>query len=194
MSASITVAANPDSIFSLKVDLSDAEWSELLPENLSPFRVEETQRPCLAYRDGIFPGSKNYGKDRQTSEIKRFPNYIEFSKITSDEVVPISGQLYLTTKFYDRRYEGWSSEEILKKEEEIIGYCFNGDVYCVDDKAEIYKMFYGLVYKNLVAKKDTFIKLEQFLSRGIALELTGADEEFLTNLKDILLESLKNAK
>lgn len=186
----IFVTNNPDSILNIPIDFSTKEWSNLLPENILPFKIEEIRRPCSAFPDGIFPGAEKYGNDKQITRIHKFPNYIEFSKIISDELVPISGQLYLTTKYYDRRKEGWSSTEIKNKNGEVMGFCLNGDVYCAADKSEVDKVFYGVVYKSIVSKEETFIKLKKNLKEGITLELTGAPEEFLIQLKHILLSDL----
>jgi hypothetical protein len=189
--SSVSVTINPNSVLTIPIDLSTKEWSMLLPDNIPPFKVEENRRHCSAFHDGIFPGAEKYGDDKQITRIQKFPNYIEFSKILSDELVPVSGQLYLTTKYYDRRKEGWASAEIKKKEGEVMGYCLNGDVYCAADKSQVDKVFYGVVYKSLISKEEAFIKLKKNLKEGLTLELKGAPEEFLFQLKDILLADSK---
>lgn len=187
----ILITTNPESELFSEIDFTKSEWSTLCIDNLSPFKMEELRRPCSAYSDGIFPGASMYENNKQISRIQKFSNYIEFSKIVSDEVVPISGQLYLTTKFYDRRKEGWSALENKKKEGEVMGYCINGDVYSIADKAQVYKVFYGIVYRSLVSKNPAFIKLQQMLKDGISLCLVGADEDFMLNLKNVLLDNFK---
>lgn len=191
--AKILVSTNLHPALYSEIDFSSKDWSSLLPENLSAFKMEEIRRPCSAYSTGIFPASREYDKDKQITRIQRFPNYIEFSKIISDEVVPISGQLFLTTKFYDRRAEGWTSNDIKKKvnnDSDIIGYCINGDVYCAKDKDSVYKVFYSMIYKSLIEKSEVFNKLLTMLKDGIELGLLNADEEFLKYLKTILLSCL----
>lgn len=186
----VLVSTNLHSTLYSDIDFNDKEWSSLLPENINVFKMEEIRRPCSAYNNGIFPASKEFSKDKQITRIQRFPNYIEFSKIISDEVVPISGQLFLTTKFYDRREEGWLSNVIKKKvmnENDIIGYCINGDVYCAKDKDNVYKIFYGTVYKSLIEKNESFIKLLIMLKDGITLNLISTDKEFIKYFKDVLL-------
>lgn len=189
----VLVSTNLQSALHSEIDFSDKEWSSLLPENLHVFRVEEIRRPCSAYTDGLFPQSKQHDETKQITRVQKFYNYIEYSKILSDEVVPISGQLFLTTKFYDRRGEGWASAEIKKKvtnEKDIVGYCINGDVYCAKDKDNVYKVFYGIVYKSLVEKSEAFVKLVSILKDGVTLNLIGGNEDFLKYFKDVLLSCI----
>ena len=183
--AKVLVSANSHPTLFCDIDFSSKEWSSLLPENISAFKMEEARRPCSAYPEGIFPGADKYREDKQVSRIQKFPNYIEFSKIVSDELVPISGQAFLTTKFYDQRKEGWSSNEIKKKEGEIMGYCLNGDVYCAADKSDVDKIFYS-VYESLISKEEKYLKLKQMLKDGVCITLLGADEEFLNKFKNLL--------
>lgn len=185
----VTVNSRPG-LFS-EIDFREPEWSSLLLKNLSSFKMEELRRPCAAYVDGIFPGATAYGENKQISKIQKFPNYIEFCKVVADEVVPISGQQYLTTRFYDRRKEGWGSDILKKKEGEIIGYCLNGNIYCAADKAQVDEIFYGVVYESLISKDPALLKLRQSLLDGICLSLTGADDDFLNILSNILLKGTK---
>ena len=175
-----------ESRFCCSVDLNSTEWSALLPENLSPFKVSELRRPCSAYINGLFPGAEVHGEKEQITRIKKFPNYIEYSKIVSDELIPISGQLFLTTKFYDRRKTGWSSETFLQKDGPIMGYCLNGDVYGVSDQENVYNYFYNVVYKDLVSNKPEFIRLSSMITDGICVEFSGGCPEFRKYLKEIL--------
>jgi hypothetical protein len=189
----VLVKTNSHSILYTDIDFTNKEWSSLLPENMEPFKVKEAKRPCSIYSNGLFPKCKEHGKDNQIIKVQRFPNYIEYCKIISDEIVPISGQLYLTSKFYDRRAEGWTSKNIMKKvvnENDVMGYCINGDVYCAEDKDNVYKILYGLVYKSLIKKTESFNKLLSMLKDNIALNLIYSDEEFIKYFKDILLSSL----
>ena len=188
----VLVSANSHPTLFCDIDFSSKEWSYLLPINISAFKMEEIRRPCSAYPDGIFPGADKYGEDKQISRIQRFPNYVEFSRIVSDELVPISGQAFLTTKFYDRRKDGWSSHEIKKKEGEVMGYCINGDVYCAADKAKVNEVFYGIVYESLISKEEKYLKIKQMLKDGICLILLGTDEELLIQFKNILLQNIKS--
>ena len=55
----------------------------------------------------------------------------------------------------------------------------------------MYKVFYGVVYKSLIEKDHNFLKLIQMLKDGIGLNLTNADDEFMNNLKNVLLETIK---
>jgi len=183
----VEVSRNSVSTLKSDVDFNDSEWSCLLPENLNnKFQIEELLRPCKSYPEGLYPLSKKLN-DKQVSRINRFDNYIEFSRIVDSEIVNVSGQLFLTTKFYDNRKEGWSSKEIKKKVGDTIGYCINGDVYCAEDKQCVYKVFYINVYKLLIAKKEPFKELISMLKRDIELTLISDDIDFLKYFKDILL-------
>lgn len=178
--------------FVTNIDLSSPEWSSLLPENLTPFKMEETLRVCSEYEDGVFPSAMKSTDDKQVTRIQRFPNYIEFSKITSDELVPVDGQLYLTTKFFDRRKLGWASDSILSKvtdDNEVMGYCINGNVYCAADKKTAYSIFYQVVYKSLIVKNPAFDRLLSILKDGFCVKFSNADQEFMEQLKTLLLSS-----
>lgn len=186
----VEVSKNPFSILKSDIDFSNTEWSCLLPENLNKkFQIEELLRPCKAYPDGLYPLGKKLN-DKQVTRINRFCNYIEYSRIISSEIVNVSGQLFLTTKFYDNRKEGWSSKEIKKKVGDTIGYCINGDIYCAEDKECVFKVFYNVVFKSIIQKNPKFNELLTMLKNGVTLTLIGSDEEFLKNLKIILLESI----
>lgn len=184
----VLVAPHPGSLLTIIIDLQSQEWSALLPENISSFNIEETKRPCSAYKDGIFPGCRPFSEKNQIFLVGKFSNYIEFTKIVSDEVVPISGNYYLTTKFYDRRAEAIVSKDYLKKEGEIMGYCIDGNIYCAEDKSLVYKTIYQCIYKQLIAKEEPFLKLQEHLRSGANLELRGENAEFMESLKEILLE------
>lgn len=189
--AKVLVTVNPKSELFSEIDFRQPEWSSLLPQNLSSFKMEELRRPCGAYPDGIFPGAERCRDNNQIFKIQNFQNYVEFCKVVADEVVPLGGQLFLTSKFYDRRKEGWSSEVIKKKEGEVIAYCLNGDLYSVDDEARVNQIFYDVVYNSLVLKDPAFLKLRRSLLDGVCLELTGADLEFLERVKSVLLKDLE---
>ena len=185
----VEVSRNQASILKLDIDFSRDEWSGLLPENMNKkFRIEELLRPCSAYPEGIFPASTKL-IDKQATRIDRFANYIEYSRVVSSEVVNMSGQLFLTTKFYDNRKEGWSSKEIKKKAGDTVGYCINGDLYCAEDKDSVYQVYYKIVYKSLVKKDPKFNEILNKLKDGVSLTLIGSDEDFLKNFKIILLEN-----
>lgn len=188
--AKISVSTNSSPELSIEIDLSKTEWSSLLPCNISPIHVEESLCTCSTFKDGVFPGASSYGTGRQISTIKNFENYIEFCKLVSDEVVPIMGELFVTTKFYERRQEGWSSDFPRKKTGEIIGYCINGDVYHPADKEHVYQIFYGIIYKGLMSKNIAFIQLQDYLRNGFRLEINTENEEFLHYFTECLMKSI----
>ena len=175
---------NPSSQIYMTIDLNDVEWSPLLPTSLGNFKVEESLRTCLSFPDGLFPGAESLGPSNQVSRIKKFPNYIEFSKVTSDEVVPLAGQLYLTTKFYNRRKEGWSSDKIEAKEGEVLSYCIDGDLYSPNDKTVIDKV-YSTVYRSLVQDLPAYINLVSYVKTGLGLHIKGPSN-FLPYLETLL--------
>lgn len=185
----IRVTTNENPLLYTDINFHDEAWSPLLPENLPPFNIEEYLRPCKAYKDGLFPGAKK-GKDgKQITLVQNFRNLLEFSKVMSDEVVPGYGNLFLTTKYYERRQDGWTSKETRRKEGEIMGYCLNGDIYGTSAKHIIEGDFYRSVYKIVAGRLSAFKKLQEFLREGICLNLIGADEDFLEHLTEILLLS-----
>jgi len=180
--AEIQVALQPFSQFTSEVNLEDLEWSQLLPESLGSFRIEEKLRLCKSFQNGLFPGAELTERGVQTSRVKKFPNYIEFSKVVSDEVVPISGNLYLTTKFFERRKVGWSSDNLEKKDGEVMAYCIDGDVYSLEDNTPAEKIFYGTIYRSLIKDLISYQKLVQKVKDGICLKIRGASRELLDNL------------
>jgi hypothetical protein len=69
------------------VDLNSDPWSCLLPDKIPPFGVEEFCRPNNVYSDGILPGSTPSGNNCISTKINVFTNYLEWSKVTLDDVV-----------------------------------------------------------------------------------------------------------
>jgi len=182
----VLVTTNPDPKVYVDIDLSGPEWESLLPHNIPSFKMEELRRPCTAYPDGVFPGSAPYGENKQITKIHKFTNYVEFSKVIADEVIPLSGQLYLTTKFYERREEGWKSIKDLQKSGEIIGYCINGDIHSAADRVIADRTFYGIVYESLVSTNPAYQKLKRQLRDGVCLTLISENKEFVKHLSDVL--------
>lgn len=187
----VLVTTNKNPIFYININLTDKEWESLLPDKLPPFKIEELKRPCSSYPNGIFPGAEDNQTNKQIFRVHKFSNYVEFSKIVADEVVAISDQNFLTTKFYNRRKKGWSSEKIIKKSGDIQGYCVNGDVYGVSNKDAVDKIFYGVVYYSLIYKMPEFINLQKYLRDGLCIILTGADNNFLGHFSEVLLMSIR---
>jgi len=190
--ARVIVTTNQNPPFFIEINLNDQKWSILQPNNLPPFKIEELKRPCPAYPNGIFPGGEENSTDKQISRVCNFTNYIEFSKIVSDELTSISEQQFLTTKFYNRRKDGWESTKPLQKKGGVQGYCLNGDVYGISGQETVEKIFYGVVYRSLVQKIPEFIYLQQSLRDGMCLILTGSDEIFLGYLAEVLLMSVQS--
>lgn len=186
--AKVEVTANSKSELYVNVNLTQPEWSSLLPENLTSFKMEELQRPCDVYPDGLFPGASKYGESKQISKIQKFPNYIEFSKIVADEVVPINDQLFLTNKFFERRANGWSSNKLIKKEGEVVGYCLNGDIFCATDIERVNHIFYHVVYKSLISQDPALAQLHQIFNNGVNITINGADPKVLLSLSEILTQ------
>lgn len=168
------------------IDLTSVEWAALHINNLVPFNVEEAKRQCKAYPDGIFPGGTSNGENKQMTKIYNFANAIEFSKIVTDEVEKIDGKSYLTTKYYNRRKQGWGTRETLKKDGTVIGYCIDGDVYTPISDAALEKIFVKIMLHPLIKKKPVYQRLIDFLNDGICLILTGATEKYLKQLADVL--------
>jgi len=187
--AKVLITTNPEAKLYVNVDLNDSEWSSLLPENLTSFKMEELRRYCDVYKDGIFPGSSIYNERNQITKILRFPNYVEFSKIVADEVVPMDGELFLTSKYFARRVDGWGSADLKKKEGEVIGYCVNGDIYSVKDEPLANNIFYNFVYRSLVSRNPAVEKLRQIIDGGVTLVLTGSNKQVLESLSDLVLET-----
>lgn len=184
----VELSKNSISNLRLDIDFSSVEWSELYPDNITKkFKIQELLRICSPYPDGIFPLAIKQD-NTQVTLINRFFNYIEYSRVVSSEVVNISGQMYLTTKFFDNRKKGWSSTELMKKTGETLGYYINGDIYCLEDKDSVFKVFYKVVYKPLIEKNSKFLKILDMLKNGYTLTLIGSDHDFLKNFKLILLD------
>lgn len=182
----VQVTTNPSPQLYSEVDLETSEWSSLLPENLGSFKIEEALRPCTSFPNGIFPGAEPVNSSKQTTRVKRFPNYIEFSKVISDEVVPLSRELYLTTKFYERRRDGWGSDSLEKKEGDVLGYSIDGDIYSPEDSASIEDVFYGTVYRSLVQNNPAYLNLVQQIKDGLCITLKGSNKDFLEHLAKLL--------
>lgn len=186
--AKVEVTANSKLALNVNVDLSEPEWSSLLPVNLPSFKMEELRRKCDVYPDGLFPGATEYGENKQISKILKFYNYIEFSKIVTDEVVPINGQLFLTSKFFERRQKGWSSSKVLQKDGDVLGYCLNGDIFGAMDTEPANRIFYDVVYKSLISQDTALAQLQEIVNDGLNLTLTGTDAKILNSIAEILTE------
>lgn len=172
----------------IRIDLRDPKWSSLLPDSLPAFRIEEMLRPCTAYPTGLFPGAQNHRENdrKQSTRVERFDNYVEFSKVVDDEVASVGGALYLTTRFYDRRKEGWRSKEKMKKPGEVVAYCINGNLYCSADEEMANATFFDVVYRSLVGKEESFLLLKSLLSEGEGVEFTGVDDYFAKELERLV--------
>lgn len=182
----VTLTGNINTV--LTINLKSSEWAILHEDNLPPFSLLETKRPCDVYPDGIFPGGQNSDNhDEQMTRILRFPNYVEFSKVTlKDTKLNNNGERQLTSRFYEKRKLGFSSPDLKIKEGEIIGFNVNGDIYHISDAKKAYTIFYGLVYHSLVKDFKEFHKLKGMVASGICLQLTGGSEIFLNELAKIL--------
>lgn len=170
-----------------QINLSNNKWKSLNADNLPPFKIEEKIRICDIYPNGCFPGSKIKDKNTQVSSVIKFHNYVEFSKITLDEVFEINGKFYLTTLFYDRREVGWSSSVNLTKKGKVVGYCLDGNVYCSGDRDHVYGIFYKFVYRSLIEDCAAFKEMVALIKSGLTLDLIGDDQEFIKWLAEIVL-------
>ena len=189
--AKVLVSTNSNPLLFMDIYINGNRWSSLYTKNLKPFKIEELKRPCKAYPNGIFPGAEEISYEKQVSKINNFYNYIEFSKITEDEIMVVDGNQFLTTKYYDRRKHGWELSESSKNSGRVVGYCINGDVYNVIDQKTVEKIFYGVVYRSLVNTTNEFLTLQKYLQDGISLVLVGEDELFLNYLAEVLLINLQ---
>lgn len=191
MTVIVSLSTSPTK--TVEVDIENSEWKAIHYKNLPPFRLEEQKRFCAAYKDGIFPQAKQ-GKssDQQIMEISNFHNFLEFIKIIDDEVITLNGLMYLTTTYYDRRGEAWTSNKICDKNGKIVGYCINGFVYHVLDLPTVNRLIFGIVYYGLVNKIPQFSLLLSMLKENTQLVLKGDNEEFLLALKNLLLEKVNS--
>ncbi len=188
---SIRVACSSIISSKLVVDFTKLPWSALNYHNLCPFHTKEAKRICSAYKDGLFPGAVSVSVDEQMSQVKRFANYLQFLSITADEVKEREGKLYLTTKFFRKRHEGWLSPEEVIKEGKIVGYFVNGYVYHPNDLAVVHELIFRNVYYRLIEKLPEFNQLLTYLRTNYELELIGLDEPFMQKFQILLLEKAK---
>lgn len=187
----IDVCTNENPTTVLKVDLSSVEWSSLQLQNMTPFNLDETKRPCEAYPDGLFPGAVEVGANTQRTVIHCYHNVVEFSKIVSDEVELVDGKLYLTTKYYDRRKVGWTSKTPKKKWGTVIGFCLNGDIYSPVTQEDLENIFYLKVIIPLIKEKYAYKILKDKLDSGTKLIITGDDKRYLKVLSHALISNSK---
>jgi len=192
MSKVIVSHKNP--LSSKEIDLNDNKWSPLLIENLALFNLVELRRRCSAYPNGIFPGGEEVDDQHQMFTIYKFENFMEFSKIMSDEVIKLEEDLFLTTKYFDQRKKGWVSNDILKKEGTVVGYCINGGIYHYDDREQVNTLFYETIYRSIILTSKQFIELRDFINNGIELILIGTEENFMRHLAACLLKNDNNCE
>lgn len=171
-----------------KISLRDLEWIQLNPDYLEPFQVQELIRKCDVYEDGLFPGAE-LDSDRQVSRVVKFRNYLEWSKITLEDVVEINGNIYLTANFFNQRSKGWSELTFKSKSGKAIGYCFNGTTYSIDDQEAISKIVYKTIYWNLIKDSPVLKRIENLLDQGFTIELSGVENEFLEIIRETFSRS-----
>ena len=183
-----------------------------------PLTVNENLKLGIPMK--VYPGATLMDNEKkQSTKIYRFPNYLEFSKITEDEIVYISsiddissntsediikcscrsidGQIiesenlsltnrYLTSKFFERRKIGWNDINITKKSGTVVGYCFNGIIYNINEQEEVKKVVYHTIYLSIVSKKPDFVDLTKFLLSGTGIRLISDNEYFLEAFSEAL--------
>lgn len=169
----------------MNINFEEEPWSILHPSSQPAFRIIENKAICDAYPDGIFPGASSVDTNLQSTKIYKFQNYIEFSKITEDE---ITNDGFLTTKFYIRRRDGWQSRNLLFKKGKVIGYCVNCYIYHVDDIHEVYKTIYGKTYLKLIEKTEAFKQLRELFYKNKNLKLQSNDEIFITEIRKLCIQ------
>ena len=170
----------------ITINFSQQPWVTIHPNSLPSFYLEENRIACMLFPNGILPGAKERNESTQLTRIARFHNYLEFSKIMDDEVEPIGDELYLTTKFYERRQAGWGLETNTKKEGNVIGYCANCFVYNTVDIEEANKIFYATSYYTLTYEKQEFVNLVKLVKGGATLILEDPDDIFINELSKLL--------
>lgn len=184
----VYISINKHSRLFSTIDISskNEEWASLHIDNLVPFSIEETKRPCTAYPQGVFPGGIEK-EDKQVIKVYNFTNMIEFSKIVADEVETVEGKSYLTTKYYDRRKEGWSSKADKKKYGKVVGYCIDGNVFSPISDTGMREIFTRMILYPMLRKRPAFEKLVTQLRDGVGIVLIGAPEKYLKQLGEALL-------
>jgi hypothetical protein len=185
-----TTIINNKSNFVINIDLLQPEYKSLHPDNLPFFSITEKRRYCDIYPDGLFPGS-TIDKDNtnnQVSQVLCFFNYLEWSRITADDVEEPSGDgnYYLTTTFFDMRNKGWKSIEPIEKPGDTIGYCFNGVDYHTNNP-EVRRTVYSVIYKNIIKSLPVHRKLKEYMNQA-SIKITGADVEVLKVLAESLVD------
>ena len=185
----VTVSKIPNSVLLVKVCLLDLEWQDLHPKHLVPFHVHELLRVCSIYPDGLFPGGNLIPDQpgRQSSRVYCFLNYLEWSRVTEEDVDDNGGNnMYLTTNFFDQRRIGWSELTHKVKLGTTVGYCFNGTAYSIEDKDAVQNIVYKTVYKQIIKDKHIFKRLQDIVKLS-SVELSGADLDVLKVLAETLL-------
>lgn len=190
---SVTIL-NTKSNFVININLLNPEYESLLPDKLPSFVITEKKRICDIYPDGLFPGATADGPNNQVSPVLCFFNYLEWSRITSDDVdggaddgTGVNGgdNQYLTTAFFDSRNKGWKSITPLEKPGETIGYCFNGIAYHTNNVEIVRKTVYTMIYGSIIKTLPAYQKLKEFC-RMATVNITGADIEVLRALSLLL--------
>ena len=179
------IVRTTDTRLYLSINLSKKPWSSLNINKLTPFRVEEKLRPSPAYPNGVFPGNGETSTS-QYGRVVKFRNFIEFCKVVEDEVIVVNGARFLSTKFYERRHVGWSSNHLRKKIGNCIGYCVGGEVYPTTSIEKVNKIIYEFVYGSLVTNTVQFRNLKAFLKSGLGLHIVGTDKELCKHLGTLL--------
>lgn len=191
---SITVKKIENPRLHVKVSLKDPIWQELHPNHLASFLIIELLRPCNIYPDGLFPGAEiSKEPQRQSTRVYCFSNYLEWSRITQDDVRDCQDEgIYLTTHFFDQRKKGWSEITHTTKLGQTVGYCFNGIAYGTSDIDSVRLIVYKTVYKGIIKDKSAFKRLREIIQEA-EVELSGADVDVLRVIAETLLSSNEKA-
>lgn len=168
----------------LVVDFKDHKFTHIHPYNLKNCKFREKLIPCELYNDGVLPGMTKDGVQQMTT-VRLFRNFIEFSKVTEDEIGRKNNKNYLLSKFFDRRSVAISSKNYMKKEGDAIAYYLTGRVYSKD-------MFSSNVFPALVnGVYDALFKVDPILFR---LRKSFKDGEVIEIKVDSLPEELQQLK
>lgn len=143
-------------------------------DHLTPFILKENLRPCREFPDGVFPGA-HMSSDGKYQElvVYNLKNLYQFSQIIQEEIVRTNHN-FVTKSFFEKRANACADKEERKKEGEIVGYCYNGTSFHVNDISDVKTYFAQMIYLTLVSHKSEW--------KDLSLEDLKDENEFFQEI------------
>lgn len=179
----IYITEKPTDVKTTLINLTSCKYASLDPSRITNIKVDENKLMCKVYPLGYFPGGVSGLPEKQVTTLVRLDNFLEFSKITDDEIIHTKEKDFLNTLFFSRRVSGWKSSIPLTKEGNVRGYYIKGCVFLPSETDKARALFLTSVYIDAIKDRTAFKNIISLVRSGKPVTLTGADEDVLKVIK-----------